>query len=282
MNMGRPRSFDLDQALDRALLIFWRVGYEGASLNDLTEAMGINPPSLYAAFGSKEGLFRQALDRYMEKRSEFLRQAFARPTAREVAAYLLSGTANLQTVKNRPRGCLLVQGALACKDAAEPIRNELAQRRAAGEAALADRFRQAIDAGDLTAAQDPGCLASYIMTVMQGMAVKAAGGASGAELQQIVDLALAVFPPPAPHVGKRAGSGAKIGSQMKTHRAGSHQGRRAKAMEEKEKRGQKRSSETEPASRVKAPGRRPSTTRAKADIAAPAAVPPRRPSAKRG
>src|SRR5579864_399381 len=95
MSTGRPREFDIDQALDRALRVFWRKGYEGASLADLTRAMGINRPSLYAAFGSKEELFRKALDRYAEGPAAYVGEALNEPTARAVAQRLLSGTIDL-------------------------------------------------------------------------------------------------------------------------------------------------------------------------------------------
>ena len=95
--IGRPRAFDVDEALDRALDVFWRKGYEGASICDLTAAMGINPPSLYAAFGNKEELFRKALDRYVEMHDEFLREALARPKARDGIAALLNKTADALT-----------------------------------------------------------------------------------------------------------------------------------------------------------------------------------------
>src|SRR5439155_18551737 len=90
---GQPRSFDLDKALDAALQVFWRKGYEGASLSDLTQAMGINRPSLYAAFGDKETLFRKALDRYAEGPAAYVGEALKRPTARTVTEKLLRGAA---------------------------------------------------------------------------------------------------------------------------------------------------------------------------------------------
>src|SRR5438046_5943942 len=112
--VGRPRAFDADEALDQALTVFWRKGYEGASLPDLTRAMGINRPSLYAAFGNKEALFRKVLDRYAEGSAACVREALAEPTARSVVEQLLTSAAELFTDPRNPRGCLAVQGALAC------------------------------------------------------------------------------------------------------------------------------------------------------------------------
>jgi AcrR family transcriptional regulator len=187
---GRPREFDVDEALDRALKVFWRKGYEGATLPELTEAMGINRPSLYAAFGSKEGLFRKALDRYAQGPAGYVRAALAEPTARAVAERLLAGTIDLVTDRRNPRGCLVVQGALACGEAAESVRRELAARRLASEAALRERFERALEEGDLPAGSDPADLARYIITVIQGIAVQAAGGASRPDLRRVAEMAL--------------------------------------------------------------------------------------------
>jgi AcrR family transcriptional regulator len=187
---GRPREFDVDQVLDRALRVFWRKGYEGATLPDLTKAMGINRPSLYAAFGSKEGLFRKALERYDEGPAAYVREALDEPTARAVAQRLLSGAIDVVTDRRNPRGCLMVQGALACGESAESIRKELVSRRLAGEAALRQRFERASSDGDLSADADPADLARYIAAVIHGIAVQAAGGASRAELRRVAAMAL--------------------------------------------------------------------------------------------
>src|SRR3954463_10083608 len=127
--MGRPRSFDVDRALEAALAVFWRKGFEGTSLPDLTEAMGINRPSLYAAFGNKEALFRKALDRYAQGPAQYVNEALNAPTARQVVQQLLDGVIEMATDKRNPRGCLMVQAALSCGENAECIRNELAARR---------------------------------------------------------------------------------------------------------------------------------------------------------
>src|SRR5437870_3017297 len=144
VSRGRPREFDIEQALDRALRVFWRKGYEGTSLPDLTRAMGINRPSLYAAFGNKEALFRKALDRYVEGPAAYVREALEEPTARAVIEALLRGAVDMLSCPGNPHGCLMVQGALSCGRTANPIRRELAARRAAGEAAVRRRFKRAI------------------------------------------------------------------------------------------------------------------------------------------
>lgn len=194
MGMGRPRAFDKDEALDRAMELFWRKGYEGASLADLTKAMGINPPSLYAAFGNKQGLLKAALDRYLEQRAAFLDFVMAAPTARESADRMLRGTADLLTDPANPPGCLLLQGGLACGAGAEAVPSELACRRAAGEERIRERFARAQDEGDLPTSVDPAALARYVFAVVQGMGVQAAAGATRAELTEIAELSLAAFP----------------------------------------------------------------------------------------
>jgi AcrR family transcriptional regulator len=188
--IGRPRAFDVDQALDRALKVFWRKGYEGTTLPDLTKVMGINRPSLYAAFGNKEELFRKALDRYDEGPAAYVREALNEPKARAVAERLLAGAIDMVTDRRNPRGCLMVQGALACGEAAESIRRELVSRRLASEAALRKRFERALSEGDLPVDARPADLARYIVAVIQGISVQAAGGASRAELRRVAALAL--------------------------------------------------------------------------------------------
>jgi AcrR family transcriptional regulator len=191
---GRPRTFDIDEALDAALDLFCRQGYEGTSLSDLTHAMGINRPSLYATFGNKEALFRKVLDRYVERPAAYVREALEEPTARAAVERLLSGAVESLTDPRQPKGCLLVQGALSCGEAAEPIRWELAQRRMAGEAAIRRRLERARAEGDLPPGADPADLARYVATVLQGLAVQAAGGAAPDELRPVVRMALQAWP----------------------------------------------------------------------------------------
>jgi AcrR family transcriptional regulator len=191
---GRPREFDAEQALDRALELFWRKGYEGTSLEDLTEAMGINRPSLYAAFGSKEELFRQALDRYAEGPAGYVSDALEQASARAVAEALLRGTVDLLTKRRGPRGCLMVQAALVCGDEAESVRRELAARRSEAEAMIRKRLERALADGDLPDSSSPADLARYLVTVIRGMSVQAAGGACRAELRRVAELALRAWP----------------------------------------------------------------------------------------
>jgi len=191
---GRPREFDIDCALDSALKVFWQKGYEGTSLTDLTEAMGITRPSLYAAFGSKEELFHKVLDRYASGPAAFVREALTASTAREVAANLLTGTVDLLTCPHNPHGCLMVQAALSSGDNAERVKEELASYRVARETAIRRRLEQARDDGDLPADSPPADLARYIAVIMQGLAVEAANGASRAELLRAVDIALSSWP----------------------------------------------------------------------------------------
>jgi AcrR family transcriptional regulator len=194
MAMGRPREFDVEAALDLALHVFWRKGYEGASMADLTEAMGITKPSLYAAFGNKEELFRKALDRYVDGPGGYFQTALNKPTAREVVEHVLYCSVDAVTDPANP-GCLAVQGALCCGEAAETIKQELMARRTKSETDLRTRFERAVAEGDLPAEADAGDLARYISAILQGIAVQAAGGAVPAQLRKLADMAMRSWPP---------------------------------------------------------------------------------------
>lgn len=196
--MGRHREFDLDQALDAALAVFWRKGFEGASYADLTAATGVERPGLYAAFGNKQALFRRALDRYYEHYLDYFPAALEEPTSRDVAAHILRGAIDLCTRYSDRTGCLVINGALACSDDAEPVRRTLIDERASGEAALRDRFEQAKIDGDLPETADSGTLAAYIMAVAHGIAVQAKAGFPPDVLTAVADQALATWPSGAP------------------------------------------------------------------------------------
>ncbi len=174
--------------------VFWQKGYEGTSLSDLTAAMGINRPSLYAAYGNKETLFRKALDRYIEGSTAFLRRSMEQPTSRTVVEHLLKSSADGLTCPENPHGCLMVRCALASGEAADSIRLELVKRRADGESILRKRLERAHSERDLPADASPADLARYVMTVHQGMSVQAAGGASRPQLRRVVETALRGWP----------------------------------------------------------------------------------------
>jgi AcrR family transcriptional regulator len=193
--MGRPRAFDADVALERAMGVFWEQGYEGASLTDLTAAMGISRTSMYSAFGNKEDLFAKALQRYIEGPASYGPRALQEPTAREVAAAVLEGAINATTSPDGPAGCLTVQGSLAAGATARVIRDLLIAWRNEAVVHLRDRFQRAIDEGDLPDDTDPSVLARYIITVSNGIAVQAASGASPADLRHVADAALRNWPP---------------------------------------------------------------------------------------
>src|SRR4051794_38802871 len=149
MPRGRPREFDTERALDAALDLFWKHGYEGTSLSALTEAVGVTPTSLYAAFGNKEELFKRVVDRYVAGPANYLHRAIEEPTARQVAETALSGAIDMVMDPKHPDGCLLVHGALAAPPALAPARAELSRRRAAAEAAVRRRFERAATEGEL-------------------------------------------------------------------------------------------------------------------------------------
>jgi AcrR family transcriptional regulator len=191
---GRPREFCTDAALTAALRVFWSKGYEGASLTDLTEAMGITRPSLYAAFGNKEALFRKALDLYEREKQAYMGQAMDAPTARGVAERLLHGALEMQTSGCDPRGCMGVINSVACGADAESIRAEVVARGARVKRALVARFDRAKDEGDLPRHCDSEALTSYLIAIVQGMAVQAGAGASPAELRALIDTSLMMWP----------------------------------------------------------------------------------------
>lgn len=196
--MGRHREFDVDQALDAALCVFWRKGYEGSSYTDLTQAIGVERPALYAAFGNKEALFLKALDRYYTRYLNFFPQSLQLPTSREVVAHILNHAVELNTRFPEHSGCLGVHGALAGADDAQPVREALFAAREQGERLLRERLQKAQQEGDLPAEADCTTLAAYVCAVIHGMAVQAKAGFSREKLQGIADFVVASWPGAAP------------------------------------------------------------------------------------
>ncbi|MEV0219075.1 TetR/AcrR family transcriptional regulator [Streptomyces sp. NPDC050704] len=193
--IGRPRGFDADEALERAMRVFWEQGYEGASLTDLTNAMDITRTSMYAAFGNKDELFRKALERYTEGPASYADRALREPTARQVATAFLNGSVRATTRPGHPTGCLGVQSSLAAGAPGRDARDALIAWRNEGTLRLRDRFQRAVDESDLPSDTDPGLLARYLMAVANGIAVQAASGATRDNLQQVADMALRSWPP---------------------------------------------------------------------------------------
>lgn len=188
---GRPRTFDVDSALDAAVDVFWRHGYEGAGLTELTEAMGIGRPSLYSAFGDKAQLFQRALDRYVDRNMGYVEDALAQPTAHAVAEAFLTGNAKAVTMPGDPPGCLSVQAMVTNEgDAFVTLRNN----RAAIEQRLTERFRRAVEDGDLNPDEEPAELASYLIMLTTGFAIRAADGSTRDTLLGLAGRALANFP----------------------------------------------------------------------------------------
>lgn len=163
-------------------------------MSDLTEAMGINRPSLYAAYGNKEELFRKALERYAERTEAFLRDACEEKAARKAVESLLLAAADGVTCAENPHGCLTVRCTLSGSAAAEAVRLELAKRRANAEVILRERLERARAESDLPSGADPADLARYVATILHGMSVQAAGGATREELRRVVKTALAAWP----------------------------------------------------------------------------------------
>jgi len=191
---GRPREFDIDEALTAALRVFWRRGYEGASMAELTAEMGIAKPSLYAAFGNKEELFKKALDLYEREKMAFMSEALKEPTSRQMAERLLYGALQMQTSSCDPKGCLGVISAVSCGPEAVSIRECVLERQKSSRTALIDRLEEYKQQSDLPADVEPAAVARYLTAVMQGLSVQAGAGASYDELKSLVDMALRTWP----------------------------------------------------------------------------------------
>ncbi|MCF1595191.1 TetR/AcrR family transcriptional regulator [Streptomyces muensis] len=194
MPRGRKRTFDEGVALQTAMELFWRRGYEGTSISDICQALNIQPPSLYAAFGSKRDLFAKALDRYMCRPTDDLREAMAEATAREAALRLLTRRVEAFTAPGQPPGCMTVQAALACGEAHGEIVDLVTAAREETRKTVLERFEKAVADGDLPMGTDCGALARYLMATLYGFSVEAASGAPREELLAAATLAAQLVP----------------------------------------------------------------------------------------
>lgn len=193
---GRPRSFDRSEALDRAMRAFWEHGYEATSIADLTRAMGIGAPSLYAAFGDKAALFKEVVDFYAGTYGAYMGRALGEePTARQAVARLLREAAGQLTADDRPRGCLLVFAAVNCSSASAEVEQIVRDQRRAFTAAFEQRIRAGVEAGEFSADDDAAAaLARFFSAVFQGMSQQARDGASRVELESIAGTAMRGWP----------------------------------------------------------------------------------------
>jgi AcrR family transcriptional regulator len=193
--IGRPREFDRDAALEAAMLLFWRKGYAATSMSDLCDAMGVRPPSLYAAFGSKEALYLEAIEHYVQTRAPLVWGGFAEgATARaSIETLLLAGTDNLPKSRAAPAGCMALLGAVADEWPAAVAR-AIKKVRLDMLNMLRARLDAAVAQGELPASTDIGGLSRFYLGVLQGMAIQARDGATKAELMSAVASAMAAWP----------------------------------------------------------------------------------------
>lgn len=191
---GRPRAFDRAAALRRAMEVFWERGYEGTSLGDLTAAMGINRPSLYAAFGCKEALFREAVELYGSAEGSATDRALREaPTARAAVEAMLRGNVDAYLDPKNPAGCMIVLAATLGTPESKGVRDHLAECRRSGQAALQRRLERGVAEGELPAGTETAALAAFYTTLLQGLSIQARDGASRETLNAVVDNAMAAW-----------------------------------------------------------------------------------------
>ena len=188
---GRPQKFINDDALHQAIEVFWMHGYEGTSLTNLTNALNMNRPSIYAAFGNKQELFSLSLQTYIDEQLAFVDEAIKQETLNEVIEMLFNKQIDLLSEKKR--GCMLVQAALSCGEESQAIKDELAEQRKTLEGKLRKRFQMAQLKKDTSSSESPAAAAKYIATIYQGLSVQAASGATKKELTEVAELAKKVL-----------------------------------------------------------------------------------------
>ncbi len=187
---GRPISFDKDTALEAAMLLFWERGYEGTSMADLTEAMGLSPSSIYAAFGDKEALFSLAVKRYMDSRAQYATRALEEPTLERVIRALFDNTVAFLTTPGHPPTCMTLAGAMGCSVDATPARDLMTEIRKQNEVAIRERLLQARKSGELSKDINVDDYTRYLSSILAGLSIQAANGSTKAELKRTAQMAL--------------------------------------------------------------------------------------------
>jgi AcrR family transcriptional regulator len=187
---GRPISFDKDAALEAAMLLFWERGFEGTSMADLTQAMGLNPSSIYAAFGDKHALFSLAVKRYVESRTEYATKALEEPTLEKVVRALFDSTVAFLTSPGHPPTCMTLAGAVGCSVAATPARDIMTEIRKQNEVAMKARFLQARKSGELSKEVNADDYTRYLSSILAGLSIQAANGSTKTELKRTSQMAL--------------------------------------------------------------------------------------------
>ncbi|MHC1547496.1 TetR/AcrR family transcriptional regulator [Phyllobacterium sp. K27] len=191
---GRPRAFDRDAALERAMQVFWKKGYESASMADLTAAMEINAPSLYAAFGSKAELFKEAVQLYTDKVGQRIKNSLPNAaTAKEGIADFLMQTAISHTDPNQPHGCMVVLGALHGDEGSGTPCSLLRERRLDNVTLLRERLERGVREGEIVASVDLQQVAEFYATVQHGMSITARDGATLQQLTKTAHAAMAAW-----------------------------------------------------------------------------------------
>jgi AcrR family transcriptional regulator len=187
---GRPISFDKYAALEAAMLLFWERGFEGTSMADLTQAMGLNPSSIYAAFGDKHALFSLAVKRYMDSRAQYATRALEEPTLEKVIRALFDNTVAFLTTPGHPPTCMMLAGAMGCSVGATPARNLMTEIRKQNELAMRERLLQARKSGELSKDINVDDFTRYLSSILAGLSIQAANGSTRAELKRTAQMAL--------------------------------------------------------------------------------------------
>ena len=187
---GRPISFDRDAALEAAMLLFWERGFEGASMADLTQAMGINPSSIYAAFGDKHALFSLSVKRYLETRARYATEALEEPTLEKVIRALFDNTVAFLTTPGHPPTCMTLTGAMGCSAEAAPARDLMTEVRRQNEVAIRERLLEARKSGELSKDINVDDYTRYLSSILAGLSIQAANGSTKTELKRTSQMAL--------------------------------------------------------------------------------------------